>query len=166
MRAHLIAGAATGNTEDFLSAAFGAFQAGDRIRFLTRDRGLGLYWRTGTVTRVTTATIAVDCDPNTLGSHAIIRRNHAYDRKLKRAATYRIEIRRDVPRRPSGTERCDRIRVICDPSNTTVHQKVLPPNSGGIADAIQHMGWDLLGALTPAADVDLVGDVRRMPATT
>ncbi|MFG2913330.1 hypothetical protein ACGF0D_10625 [Kitasatospora sp. NPDC048298] len=147
---------------DFLPADFTAFQTGDRIRFRTNDTGfggLGRYWRTGTVTRTTNKTITVDCDTNDLGARAIIRRDHAHHRELKRAATYRVEVARSILRR-DGTDLRDRIRVIRNPGGT-VHQKVLPPNSSGFADVIQNMGWDLLGPLAEDTDTSLLlGPVR------
>lgn len=57
-------------------AAFADFKPGDRIRFVTNDNGyggLGIYWRTGTVTKVTVKTITVSCDRNLLGDRAVIR---------------------------------------------------------------------------------------------
>ncbi|MGA5819699.1 hypothetical protein ACPC54_17795 [Kitasatospora sp. NPDC094028] len=75
---------------DFSPADFQDFQAGDRIRFLTRDTGFGgrgLVWRTGTVQHVTDKALTVDCDTTLASKRALIRRAAWSDRAPERAIT-------------------------------------------------------------------------------
>jgi hypothetical protein len=64
--------------ETFEPACFTDFKVGDRIRFVSANNGFGQTGedviRTGTVTRITEKTITVDCDWNTYGARAMIRR--------------------------------------------------------------------------------------------
>ncbi|MCX5112173.1 hypothetical protein OOK13_40440 [Streptomyces sp. NBC_00378] len=56
--------------------SFAELAVGHRVRFVTADNGfggMGEVWRTGTITRITTKTIAVDCDENLLGDTAVLR---------------------------------------------------------------------------------------------
>lgn len=73
-------------TAEFVS--FSAMEEGDRVRFATADNGyggMGEFWRTGTVARVTARTVVVECDENLLGDTAVLRQAEWGSRSVRRA---------------------------------------------------------------------------------
>lgn len=146
---------ASDTAEQWDHAAFKDFKAGDRIRFVTNDNGyggLGEYWRTGAVTKVTAKTVAVDCDRNSLGDRAVIRlADWSHRCPMKIRPGHRVEIQPFVRSRESTFDRQDMISIISEPDGTEIQKANLPSMARNPKDfelELQLLGWELLEELT------------------